>query len=189
MDPQNFPVVTAWGKYLFPFRTEQSSPTAPMVLGPQGPGRVGRRRFNLRDYQPSPRGRLFAFQDQNPWAGRQPDPQSRVPSPPFAVVAGRLRVRALRGVRCEAPIVLGAPRSSRTLPLGRYSCGARVAGELVASRDSPAAPASSATSSPRGPHQQGGARRSNHRRGDLRTHQLLLQISHARDRSRRFAAF
>lgn len=48
----NFPVVTAWGKYLFPFRTEQSSPSAPMVLGPQGPGRVGRRRFNLRVSRP-----------------------------------------------------------------------------------------------------------------------------------------
>src|SRR5437763_442440 len=35
----------ARGKHLFPFRTEQLSPTAPMVLGSQGPGRVGRRRF------------------------------------------------------------------------------------------------------------------------------------------------
>ena len=40
-----FPVATARGKHLFPFRTEQLSPSAPMVLGPQGPGRVGRRRF------------------------------------------------------------------------------------------------------------------------------------------------
>jgi hypothetical protein len=39
-----FPVVLARGKHLFPFRTEQLSPSAPMVLGPQGPGRVGRRR-------------------------------------------------------------------------------------------------------------------------------------------------
>ena len=39
-----FPVAIARGKYLFPFRTEQSSPVAPMVLGLQGPGRVGRRR-------------------------------------------------------------------------------------------------------------------------------------------------
>jgi hypothetical protein len=38
----------ARGKHLFPFRTEQLSPSAPMVLGPQGPGRVGRRRFLLR---------------------------------------------------------------------------------------------------------------------------------------------
>src|SRR5271170_577041 len=40
-----FPVVLARGKHLFPFRTEQLSPSAPMVLGSQGPGRVGRRRF------------------------------------------------------------------------------------------------------------------------------------------------
>jgi len=38
-------VVIARGKHLFPFRTEPLSPSAPMVLGPQGPGRVGRRRF------------------------------------------------------------------------------------------------------------------------------------------------
>ena len=41
----NFPVAIARGKHLFPFRTEQLSPSAPMVLGSQGPGRVGRRRF------------------------------------------------------------------------------------------------------------------------------------------------
>ena len=42
---RRFPVAMARGKHLFPFRTEQLSPSAPMVLGPQGPGRVGRRRF------------------------------------------------------------------------------------------------------------------------------------------------
>src|SRR5215218_3823632 len=40
--------LTAWaviatGKHLFPFRTEKLSPLAPMVLGEQSPGRVGRR--------------------------------------------------------------------------------------------------------------------------------------------------
>src|SRR3712207_1100019 len=44
---ERFPVAMAWGKHLFPFRTEQLSPTAPMVLGLHGPGRVGRRRFNV----------------------------------------------------------------------------------------------------------------------------------------------
>lgn len=39
-----FPVTTARGKHLFPFRTEPLSPSAPMVLLPQGGGRVGRRR-------------------------------------------------------------------------------------------------------------------------------------------------
>jgi hypothetical protein len=43
-----FPVALARGKHLFPFRTEKLSPSAPMVLGPQGPGRVGRRRFLIR---------------------------------------------------------------------------------------------------------------------------------------------
>jgi hypothetical protein len=43
-----FPVAMARGKHLFPFRTEPLSPSAPMVLGPQGPGRVGRRRFLSR---------------------------------------------------------------------------------------------------------------------------------------------
>ena len=43
-----FPVAMARGKHLFPFRTEQLSPSAPMVLGPQGPGRVGRRRFTCQ---------------------------------------------------------------------------------------------------------------------------------------------
>src|SRR6266480_2951012 len=35
--------VIAVGKHLFPFRTEKLSPLAPMVLGGQPPGRVGRR--------------------------------------------------------------------------------------------------------------------------------------------------
>ena len=50
-----FPVAIARGKHLFPFRTEQLSPTAPMVLGPHGPGRVGRRRFFSHE---PPTGRL-----------------------------------------------------------------------------------------------------------------------------------
>src|SRR6476661_8942288 len=54
-----FPVALARGKHLFPFRTEQLSPSAPMVLGPQGPGRVGRRRFITQASRPS--GRLVAF--------------------------------------------------------------------------------------------------------------------------------
>src|SRR4051794_5638314 len=42
---RNLSVVIARGPHLFPFRTEQLSPSAPMVLGPRGPGRVGRRRL------------------------------------------------------------------------------------------------------------------------------------------------
>src|SRR3712207_9368217 len=52
-------VAIARGKHLFPFRTEQLSLSAPMVLGPQGPGRVGRRRFNRR--KAAPRGGLSSF--------------------------------------------------------------------------------------------------------------------------------
>ena len=37
----------AAGKHPFPFRTRQLSPPAPMVLGGQPPGRVGRRRIVL----------------------------------------------------------------------------------------------------------------------------------------------
>src|SRR6266542_3967149 len=40
--------VIAVGKHLFPFRTEKLSPPAPMVLGGQPPGRVGRRRITFR---------------------------------------------------------------------------------------------------------------------------------------------
>jgi hypothetical protein len=46
-DSHRFPVVIARGKHLFPFRTEPLSPSAPMVLGLKGPGRVGRCRFLL----------------------------------------------------------------------------------------------------------------------------------------------
>src|ERR1700747_1054896 len=57
---RTFPVVMARGKHLFPFRTEQLSPSAPMVLGSKGPGRVGRRRFfSVRRPRP-PAGRWRA---------------------------------------------------------------------------------------------------------------------------------
>ena len=49
------PVAMAWGKHLFPFRTEKLSPIAPMVLVPYGTGRVGRRRF-LHHFEPPPGG-------------------------------------------------------------------------------------------------------------------------------------
>jgi hypothetical protein len=49
--------VIAAGKHLFPFRTEKLSPLAPMVLGEQSPGRVGRRPFLSRAL----RGALAVF--------------------------------------------------------------------------------------------------------------------------------
>jgi hypothetical protein len=44
----------AKGRHLFPFRTEQLSLSAPMVLGGQPPGRVGRRRFFIEQTNPEP---------------------------------------------------------------------------------------------------------------------------------------
>src|SRR5262245_49389732 len=49
---QYFRWCIAKGKHLFPFRTEQLSLSAPMVLGGQPPGRVGRRRFLLLRARP-----------------------------------------------------------------------------------------------------------------------------------------
>ncbi len=66
-----FPVALARGKHLFPFRTEQLSPSAPMVLGSQGPGRVGRRRF-LRRRQ----GRLRAARRRLRSRRRRHDPRT-----------------------------------------------------------------------------------------------------------------
>src|SRR5215208_4638026 len=57
-------VVIARGPHLFPFRTEQLSPTAPMVLGPHGPGRVGRRRFLT--YEPLLPERLVVVEPRAP---------------------------------------------------------------------------------------------------------------------------
>jgi hypothetical protein len=37
----------AEGNHAFPYRTRPLSPPAPMVLGPQGPGRVGRRQARI----------------------------------------------------------------------------------------------------------------------------------------------
>jgi hypothetical protein len=55
-------VAIARGKHLFPFRTEPLSPSAPMVLGGQPPGRVGRRRLFSRSRPP---GRLRVSRGQS----------------------------------------------------------------------------------------------------------------------------
>src|SRR4029453_16130538 len=49
----------ARGKHLFPFRTEPLSLSAPMVLGGQPPGRVGRRRSSSSK-EPPEGGSFFA---------------------------------------------------------------------------------------------------------------------------------
>src|SRR5215211_3257607 len=58
----------ARGKHLFPFRTEQLSPSAPMVLGPQGPGRVGRRRSLSEPLRPCQRRPAGAERTPSPVA-------------------------------------------------------------------------------------------------------------------------
>src|SRR5436190_14456775 len=70
---RQFPVAMARGKHLFPFRTEQLSPSAPMVLGLHGPGRVGRRRFFFTS-RPTRGGSLSS------WAGPDPAPAGRYSS-------------------------------------------------------------------------------------------------------------
>ena len=47
-----FLAAMAAGSHPFPSRTRQLSPPAPMVVGPQGPSRVGRRQ-NIRHEQPA----------------------------------------------------------------------------------------------------------------------------------------
>ena len=97
-----FPVALARGKHLFPFRTEQLSPSAPMVLGPQGPGRVGRRRFFLNTGRPRA-ARVVPVADA--LRGRQ----RAVPRMPVCAVS----VPARGGTRREPmPFVL-RPRQSR----------------------------------------------------------------------------
>src|SRR5947199_10727323 len=65
--------VIAAGVHLFPFRTEKLSPLAPMVLGGQPPGRVGRRPV-LHAGEPSAPPRLFRE------AGGSLDPPCRLRS-------------------------------------------------------------------------------------------------------------
>jgi hypothetical protein len=62
-------VVIAGGLHLFPFRTEQLSLPAPMVLGPRGPGRVGRRRSSQPDVMPAPPIRAARLTSAHSWCG------------------------------------------------------------------------------------------------------------------------
>jgi hypothetical protein len=68
-----FLAVIAAGSHPFPYRTRQLSPPAPMVVGPQGPSRVGRR----QDKQESPLGRIrsagfLVFSGELFWGRRAP---------------------------------------------------------------------------------------------------------------------
>src|SRR3954451_15887942 len=99
----------ARGKHLFPFRTEQLSPSAPMVLGPQGPGRVGRRRFSFAT-RPSPeRRRPFVVLGREAWLragpvavhrrhrGQAAAPSRTAPPARSAPRLGRVRAPRLGG--------------------------------------------------------------------------------------------
>src|SRR4030088_181747 len=103
----------ARGKHLFPFRTEPLSPSAPMVLGPQGPGRVGRRRFFLNDTgrlraarrrQPPPRAEALQRLTAGPRSARQ-DHAAIVGERPARVVSylPRMTVRVEEDARVPAP--------------------------------------------------------------------------------------
>ena len=99
------PVAMARGKHLFPFRTEQLSPSAPMVLGPQGPGRVGRRRFTSTSRPRAARPRCGAAPRRTGRrARRSRRPQAATPPqrrPPMTTVqaAGRARTEPGRRAR------------------------------------------------------------------------------------------
>src|SRR4051812_50229661 len=99
--PLTISAVIAAGVHLFPFRTEKLSPPAPMVLGGQPPGRVGRRRITLTK------------------AGQKPA---------FVVLRPRAISRARQGrARATAAPALpqagAAPRALQNPPLRRGCCG------------------------------------------------------------------
>src|SRR5215211_2464717 len=79
----------ARGKHLFPFRTEPLSLSAPMVLGGQPPGRVGRRRSLSRA---APRGGSFSFPTRRchrRWHHRLQRTERPARTPPTTFVAAR----------------------------------------------------------------------------------------------------
>jgi hypothetical protein len=113
---RRFSVAMARGKHLFPFRTEKLSLSAPMVLGLQGPGRVGRRRFNLA---PAAAG-AFCLPDFGRFHNRR-----RPPGPggeaPRRGQRGQRR-RAAAGQRAAEP---RKPSRRGHFALGTFSTGLR----------------------------------------------------------------
>src|SRR5947208_5524897 len=86
---QGFRWHIARGKHLFPFRTEPLSPSAPMVLGGQPPGRVGRRRSFIQE---PPSGGSFSFRLRRVAVDRGAEVRTRWTrawEAPLAMVAGR----------------------------------------------------------------------------------------------------
>ncbi len=115
-----FPVALARGKHLFPFRTEKLSPSAPMVLGSQGPGRVGRRRFIYAHEPPqgAARGVVGSLQNQA-----------------HPVLRGLRRPRPARNIRARSLRREGAARHS-----GASSPTDRTQAHLLVRRHDPRTP-------------------------------------------------
>ena len=143
-----FPVVIARGKHLFPFRTEQLSLSAPMVLGPQGPGRVGRRRFLVTSGVPPQRGARCSF-----WRGcgawravlRSPGRRATGGKGVTHTCAGagtapprRGRAGLASGAACGCALALapgsGASMSSSTSPSARPAAERRAASPRATGR-------------------------------------------------------
>src|SRR6202035_5936467 len=66
LQEERYPVTIAVGKHLFPSRTQQLSPPAPMVLPWQRGGRVGRCRVSLSCFQPFGSFRLGSRAGRSP---------------------------------------------------------------------------------------------------------------------------
>src|SRR5258708_5039608 len=134
----------ARGKHLFPFRTEPLSPSAPMVLGPQGPGRVGRRRVFLR-YSAMDRsdGMAGAGSAGAPHGGR-----SRVPGSAarLAPAPGDIRFGWASATRYSRSLADRAhARSPTVLTLARRPCSRSLADRWRA----PAGPGTGSGQAPR----------------------------------------
>jgi hypothetical protein len=135
----------AGGKHLFPFRTEQLSPSAPMVLGGQPPGRVGRRRFTsppapaadrgaalaagaasrmaVRHARPAPSRTRQAWRNRSPgrWRLQVGSSSSRT----WVRIYGRVRTvfRFCRRFCIWRPAALSNPRSRAAVSAGRSTLG------------------------------------------------------------------
>ncbi len=137
-----FPVALARGKHLFPFRTEKLSPSAPMVLGSQGPGRVGRRRFLRHTREPPTRAARGRSLRSRYAASRPPRPGG--PMAPFRCDVRRLRPLSVdrhahnagRHPRTALRIALAPNVALATLP----KRGQRTQTHLLARRRGPRTP-------------------------------------------------
>jgi hypothetical protein len=126
----------ASGRHLFPFRTEQLSHSAPMVLGGQPPGRVGRRRFFIQHSSPTAMVGLDLFRANTPRfqgllekavgplehdLSDRTAPPSRLragwPAPAQTARAATSRPRALP--RCRVPCRAGARWRDSQVASGR----------------------------------------------------------------------